>query len=406
MTSPSPSMRTALVAGATGVAGAGIVDHLARCPGWRVLALQRRPAPAVPRPNVTVVNADLHDAAGLRRALAATPVTHLVYAGHAREAMKVSPRPMNPALTQLQLKVTSRTLLPLLRAFPSMQAGVYEKVGEAAGSTDRQGRNLDMLRNLLAVLTEAPHRLEHVAMVTGLKYNGMHLGPALYPAWKLPITEESPRPPGPNWYYELEAHLAATAKGFTWSVARPSFIVGEARNAPYNLGTGLAVYASLMKALNRPLIFPGGRKLYEQRIELSSGEGLARFLEWSTTADGARNQAFSYVNGDVTRWSELWPAFAEFFGMGIEVPRIPVGVEKMLAGRGADWLELVRRHDLQPTTLEEVLPLRFIDQGLGIGWELAVSMEKARRAGFAEVVSSREMFLSLFQRLRDDRLIP
>ena len=87
-------------------------------------------------------------------------------------------------------------------------------------------------------------------------------------------------------------------------------------------------------------------------------------------------------------------------------PKDPVGVEQMLGGEAQTWSELVRRHHLQPTTLQEVCPLRFLDQGIGIGWEIAVSMEKARRAGFDEVVPTHEMFLSLFRRLRAGRIIP
>lgn len=404
MTSPSAN-RVALVAGASGVAGSALVEQLADS-GWRVVALQRNPQAAPSGPNVTRLAADLYDPEQLARELHDTPVTHLFYAAHAREAMKPAPKPLDPVAVRRQLHIASRTLLPVLRRFPALQAPVYERFGDEAGSTDRHGRNLAMLRNVLSVLEQGPHRLEHVALVTGLKYHGMHLGPAMYPDWKLPITEESQRPRGPNWYYDVESHLAARATRYTWSVARPSFIVGHARGAPYNLGTGLAVYASLLKALGRPLIFPGGSERYREQIEMSSGAGLARFLIWSATTDAARNQAFSYVNGDVTCWADLWPIFGRFFEMPIEIPKDPIGVERMLAGEAQTWSDLVRQHRLQPTTLEEVCPLRFLDQGIGIGWEIAVSMDKARRAGFSEVVPTHEMFLSLFRRLREERIIP
>ena len=86
----------------------------------------------------------------------------------------------------------------------------------------------------------------------------MNLGPALYPQYSSHFVEdETPRAPGPNWYYDVEDYIESHQPTWTWTTFRPSFIIGYARNAPYNFGTTVAVYASLRKARGEPLTFFG-----------------------------------------------------------------------------------------------------------------------------------------------------
>ena len=39
---------------------------------------------------------------------------------------------------------------------------------------------------------------------------------------------------------------------------------------------------------------------------------LAKQLAWAADTDAAKNEAFNIVNGDVFRWSWLWPKLAEW----------------------------------------------------------------------------------------------
>src|SRR5579863_6169781 len=77
----APEPKRVLVAGASGVIGAGAVEHFGRLPGWQVIALSRRPPVVSPDCAFSHVAVDLGDQAACARALATLPpITHLVYA--------------------------------------------------------------------------------------------------------------------------------------------------------------------------------------------------------------------------------------------------------------------------------------------------------------------------------------
>ncbi|RDC58661.1 Rossmann-fold NAD(P)-binding domain-containing protein [Adhaeribacter pallidiroseus] len=103
--------------------------------------------------------------------------------------------------------------------------------------------------------------MQHVALVTGLKH---YLGPfeAYAKAGTLPVTpvrEEHPRLDIENFYYaqEDEVYAAAERDGFTWSIHRPHTVIGKAIGNMMNMGTTLAVYASICQETSRPFRFPG-----------------------------------------------------------------------------------------------------------------------------------------------------
>ncbi len=116
-----------------------------------------------------------------------------------------------------------------------------------------------MVRNLLAALRPAAS-VGHVALVTGLKH---YLGPfEAYGRGVLPQTpfrEEQGRLDVQNFYYAQEDELftAAARDGFGWSVHRPHTVIGEAVGNAMNMGTTLAVYATLCREIGRPFRFPG-----------------------------------------------------------------------------------------------------------------------------------------------------
>ncbi len=73
--------RTILIAGASGVIGTAAVEHFARLPGWRVIALSRRLPVVAADCAFAHLPVDLSDIEACRAALAALPeVTHLIYA--------------------------------------------------------------------------------------------------------------------------------------------------------------------------------------------------------------------------------------------------------------------------------------------------------------------------------------
>ena len=120
--------------------------------------------------------------------------------------------------------------------------------------------NAATVRNLLAAL--APQRTwRYVALVTGLKHYpgpfGAYATSGTLP--DTPLRETQPRLPVENFYYaqEDEVYAAAARDRFTWSIHRPHTVIGRAVGNAMNLGTTLAVYASICKETGRPFQFPG-----------------------------------------------------------------------------------------------------------------------------------------------------
>ena len=131
----------ALVVGPTGATGGPIAAALARR-GWRVYGMSRTaPSGEVP---FTHIAADLTDPASCRRGLEAIePVTHAFFAARA----------------------------------PFREGGVEDVEG-----------NVAMLAATLDALASCSDVLEHVHLLEGIKWYGMHLGP--YPT---PSREDDPR---------------------------------------------------------------------------------------------------------------------------------------------------------------------------------------------------------------------
>ena len=73
--------RTALVVGATGIAGSALVDTLAR-EGWDILALSRNPG--AERPGVRWLSADLTSAASLAAVLGPERPSHVFFTAWSR----------------------------------------------------------------------------------------------------------------------------------------------------------------------------------------------------------------------------------------------------------------------------------------------------------------------------------
>src|SRR5205814_175453 len=83
--------------------------------------------------------------------------------------------------------------------------------------------------------------------------------------------DDLPQVPGDNSYYTQEDILFAAAKqhGFTWSVARPHTVIGYAPGNVMNLGTSLAVYATLAKETGRPFVFPGSPQQHAGLVDVT-----------------------------------------------------------------------------------------------------------------------------------------
>ena len=351
--------KTALVVGTSGVVGSATA-HLLVQEGWSVLGLARHPAAEA---DVTPIAADLRDLAALTAALA----------GHKPDVVFI--------------------------ATWSRQATEAENIRV----------NAAMIRNLLDALRPAGS-VAHVALVTGLKH---YLGPfEAYGQGVLPQTpfrEEQGRLDVDNFYYaqEDEVFAAAARDGFGWSVHRPHTVIGKAVGNAMNMGTTLAVYATLCRETGRPFRFPGSGAQWNGLTDMTDARLLARHLLWASTTPAARDQAFNVVNGDVFRWSWMWGRIADWFGLTpapFDGQVIPLEVQ--MAQDGPLWRTIAAREGLAEADLSRLATPWHTDADLGRPIEVVTDMGKSRKLGFGVYQATDESFLDLFTRLRTDRLIP
>ncbi len=224
-----------------------------------------------------------------------------------------------------------------------------------------------------------------------------------------PFREEQGRLDVDNFYYaqEDEVFAAAARVGFTWSVHRPHTIVGKAVGNAMNMGTTLAVYASICKHTRRSFRFPGVEMQWNGLTDMTDANLLGRHLLWASTTPAAANQGFNVTNGDVFRWKWMWGRIAEWFGLepapfdGTVIP-----LEQQMAGDAAIWQEIAKTHDLAEPDINRLVSPWHTDADLGRPIEVVTDMSKSRRLGFLEYQPTDDAFYALFERLRSDRLIP
>jgi nucleoside-diphosphate-sugar epimerase len=268
--------------------------------------------------------------------------------------------------------------------------------------------NGGMLHNVLEGLQGAA-RLQHVALVTGLKH---YLGP--FESYgkvdpETPFREEQGRLEYDNFYYEQEDILfaAAEAQRFTWSVHRAHTMIGWALGNFMNMGVTLALYGSICRETGRPFVFPGSPEQWAGVTDITDARLLARQLEWAATTPAAADQAFNTANGDVFRWRRMWSVVAE--GLGVEpapYPGHPTPLEEQMADAGPVWDDIVARHGLAPRSLDRIASWWHTDADLSRELETFTSMTKSRQFGFLDHQDSDRSFLDLFERLRENRVIP
>ena len=355
----SPMGQTALVVGATGIAGSATAELLVR-EGWRVTGLARRP---VAQAGVAPLVADVEDRAGLATALTAAQPSLVVIATWSRRATEAE-----------MVEVNGRAVRDLMDAL------------RAAGG------------------------VRHVALVTGLKH---YLGPfEAYGRGKLPPTpfrESQGRLDVPNFYYAQEdALFAASARdGFTWSVHRAHTVIGKAVGNAMNMGTTLAAYAILCRETGRPFTFPGSAVQWAGLTDMTDARQLAAHILWAATTPAAADQAFNVVNGDVFRWSWMWERIAGWFG----VDPVPFDgtvrpLEQVMAGDGPAWAVIAARHGLAEPNLDRLVTAWHTDGDLGRPIEVVTDMSRSRKLGFLRYQATDDAFFDLFGQLRADRLIP
>ncbi len=345
----------ALVVGARGVIGKNLINHLALLNGWDIIALSRRGRESSEK--LTYISIDLLDKGDVEQKLShLTNVTHIFYAAYQDRA----------------------TWAELVQP------------------------NLNMLVNVVNTIENIAPALKHISLMQGYKVYGAHLGPFKTPAKE---TDAGHMPPEFNVEQQLFLQQKQKGKSWAWSAIRPSVVGGVALGNPMNLAMVIAVYASISKELGLPLRFPGKPGAYDKLLEMTDSGLLAKATVWAATDPLSVNEAYNINNGDLLRWSEMWPKIANYFNLEV-APGLPMSLNVIMADKEELWNNMAEKYGLDKHSYGEVSSWGFGDFVFSWDYDMFADGSKARRAGFHEYVNTEEMFLQIFDELKKLKIIP
>ena len=360
--------RTILIAGASGVIGSAAVEHFVREPGWRVIALSRRLPIVATDCDFAHLPVDLSDAEDCRTALAALPaVTHLVYAAACE------------------------------------QEGLVEGWRDPA----TMALNGQMFANLIDPLA-ATGKLRHVSLLQGAKAYGAHFHPV-----SIPLREDRPRDPHPNFYWLQEDKLreASARRGFLFTIWRPQVLLGAASGVAMNPVVPIGAYAAITCERGLPFAMPGsGNAIWE----LVDAGLLAEAMAWAADAGSAACQTLNITNGDVFCLRDAWPELAASLGLQ-SAGTAPRSFAEFFAQPEsvAAWNAIASRHGLREPSLERLLGQshHYIDLlgGVRIAGKavpVLLSTIKLRQAGFAGCRDSLTSLLAQLAAMTELHLLP
>ena len=347
--------KKAVIVGALGMIGRHVLQHLEASNEWQVIGLSRRSPSFETR--AEFISVDLENRAEAEAKLGhLDDVTHVFYS--------------------------------------ALNGGVEAE--NVAG-------NLELTRNSIGLLAETSSKtLQRVVLTQGGKYYGCHLG-----VHKTPSKETDPRHLPPNFYYDQQDLVVEAQRGQNWtySLVRPEVVIGNVAGIPLNTAGFLAAYAAVCKHLDVPFHFPGPRAAFDAYNKFTDARLLARFEAWCATAPEAANEAFNITNESGFRWCNLWPVLTEYFGVKPGMV-MPFPLATFMADKGPVWDEIVAKHGLKPTPFGEMGDWSFADWNLGRSWDTILEDTKRIKAGFTEVMDNDECFLSTFDLMRTDKIIP
>lgn len=355
----STTQGVALIAGVTGLSGSSLAHELLE-QGWTVYGISRRAPQGMP--DVRHVAADLTDAEATKHALRGLPITHAFFNTWAAQESE-----------QKSIEVNGAMMRSFLHGID--------------GTAD----------------------LQHVGLVTGMKH---YVGPFEAQARIIPVTpfrEGQSRLDYPNFYYEVLDVLIEESqrRGFTWNDHRPHTLIGYGLANQMNMGVTLALYGTICRETGRKFTFPGTQAQWNGLNDVTDVRILAQHMHWAATIPEAANEALNVVNGDVFRWSQLWPALAEALGAEPEPwSETNQPLAEQMADAPSVWPGIAQKHGLEPVDIENVASWWHTDADLGREYEAVTDMSKSRRLGFSSYQTTEQSFRDVFAYLREANIIP
>ena len=150
--------------------------------------------------------------------------------------------------------------------------------------------------------------------------------------------------------------------------------------------------------------FPGSEQTWHSIVDHTDAGLLAEATLWAAASPAAQNQAFNVNNGDIWRWSELWPRIARWFDLD-SAPPVRLSFHQLFTDYRGVWRELAGERLVEADILQ-LSDGRFADFVFSWNYDMFGDGSKLRRAGFTQMQATDEMFFHLFAQLRAARIIP
>jgi nucleoside-diphosphate-sugar epimerase len=268
---------------------------------------------------------------------------------------------------------------------------------------DQTIKNLELMENLVLGIEKVASGFRHITFIQGGKAYGAHLG-----IYKTPAKETDHRHFPPNFYYSQEDFLRRQSEGkaWSWTALRPDIVIGMAIGNPMNLGTLIAIYASMCRELGVPMRFPGPKKAYDVLVNVADAELLAKGMEFVSINDSCSEEIFNFTNGDIFRWKHIWPRIGKYFGVDVDEPQT-FSLATYMADKSALWQEMTRKYGLGDYQFEKLVQWPFGDFIFNTVHDAFFDVNKLRRFGFNDMhLDSFDSFKRVFDQLKAHKVIP
>ena len=134
------------------------------------------------------------------------------------------------------------------------------------GELESRETNVQMLENLLNALEPVSERLQHIHLVHGTKYYGHTVKER-----PTPYLESDPCGNFNSFYFEQQRMLEQRQSGqdWSWSISRPHAFCNYRIDEPRNMILIVGLYASILRELGLPLIYPGTPRSFVAKTQFS-----------------------------------------------------------------------------------------------------------------------------------------
>ncbi|KAK4265860.1 hypothetical protein QN277_026854 [Acacia crassicarpa] len=135
---------------------------------------------------------------------------------------------------------------------------------------------------------------------------------------------------------------------------------------------------------------------------------LAEQHVWAAMTAKAKNEAFNCTNGDFFTWKKMWKVLSEEFKVDfVEYKEEDeFDIVEMMSKKGPVWEEIVEKHGLYKTKLEEIAcypPFKVVSN---FKFQHVSSMNKSKEYGFFGFADSFKSVRLWVARLRHMKIIP